>query len=94
MSLTLDGSSLVVLANADTNVVTVALGFDEGDANTIIACSSATAAAQRCRCNLQPPPKATSQRRRATATFQCHRRAAAIFQHSIHVDCCVLILFF
>ncbi len=93
-SLALDVSSLAILANADANVVTVALGFDDADANTIIACSSAAATAQFCRCNLQLPPKATSPHCRAAAIFQRHRRAATIFQCSIHVDCCVLIFFF
>jgi hypothetical protein len=79
MSLALDASSLAALANADANVMTVALGFDNADADAIILCSSAAAAAKQCRCNLQPLPKATSQCRHATAIFQRHRRTTAIF---------------
>jgi hypothetical protein len=93
-SLVSDASSLAILADADADVMTVALGFDDADADTFVACSSAAAAAQRRRCNHQPPPKATSQRRRATAIFQHHRCVSTIFQCSIRIDCCVLIFFF
>jgi hypothetical protein len=92
--LALDTSSLAVLANADANVVTVALGINDADANTIVPCSSATVATQRHHCNLQPPPKATSQCRHASAIFQRHHCTTAIFQRSAHVDCFVLIFFF
>jgi hypothetical protein len=85
-SLASDVSSLAVLANADTDVMTVALGFNNADANTIIACSSAAAATQHCRCNLQLPPKATSQCHHTAAISQRHHCAAAMSQRSIHVD--------
>jgi hypothetical protein len=90
----LDTSSLAILANTDANVVIVAFCFDNADADAIISCSSAAAAAQCRNCNLQLPPKDTSQCSHTAAIFQHHCRAATIFQRSIHNDCCVLIFSF
>jgi hypothetical protein len=73
-SLALDASSLAIVANTDATIVIVALGFEDADNNTIILCSPAVDVPLCHCCNLQLPPKATSQHSCTTTIFQRHCR--------------------